>query len=158
LAILAVVAAVWWSSPGQQQERRNAALTEAAKSGDVRAVEAALDGGADVNARDADGLTPLMHAARGDRPDIADPGPTDHPEVAEVLVRRGAGVNATTDSGFAALFWAARYGHVGVAKVLVAHGADVNARDKDEVTALQWASTNRQAAVAELLKGAGAKE
>jgi ankyrin repeat protein len=149
---------VWWFSPGQQQRHRNAALIEAAQSGDVKAVEAALDAGADVNARDGDGITPLMHATRGERPEIANPASSDHPEVAELLIRRGADVNAKTDSGFAALIWAARYGHEGVAKVLITHGADVNAKDKEGMTALRWATTNQQTKVVELLKEAGAKE
>src|SRR5947209_10048596 len=100
VAVLAAAMVVWWLSPGQRQKRHNAALVEAARSGDVRAVEAALDGGANDNARDPDGITPLMHAARGDRPDIDNPAPTDRPEVAELLIKRGADVNARTNSGF----------------------------------------------------------
>jgi ankyrin repeat protein len=158
VAVVAAVFAVWWFSPGQMQKRRNAALLEAARSGDVRAVEAALDQGGDVDARDADGRPPLMHAAHGDRPEIANPAPTDHPEVTELLIKRGADVNAKTDSGFVALFWAARYGHDRVAGVLIAHGADVNTKDKDGMTALSWATTNQQAKVIELLKEAGRKQ
>jgi ankyrin repeat protein len=111
-ALAAVVAelAAWWFSPGQQQKRRNAALVEAVRAGDVKAAGAHLDGGADVNARDADGITLLMHSARGDRPDIANPATTDHAEIVELLLKRGAEVNAKTDTGFVALFWAARYG------------------------------------------------
>ena len=100
-------------SPRPAAEASERGAVDAARSGDVKAVEAALDAGADVNARDGDGITPLMHAARGDRPEIANPGPTDHPEVVELLIKRGADVNAKTDSGFVALFWAARYGHAG---------------------------------------------
>jgi ankyrin repeat protein len=150
--------AAWWFPSGQPQKRRNVALTEAARMGDVKAVEAALDDGADVNTRDADGITPLMHAARGDRPEIAKPSMTDHPEVVELLIKRGADINAKTDSGFVALFWAARYGHDRVTKVLITHGVDVNTKDKDGTTALKWASTNQQAKVVELLKEAGAKQ
>src|SRR3982751_1262827 len=89
IAVVVAAFAVWWFSPGQQQKRRTAALIEAARSGDTKAVEA-LDGGAEVNARDGDGITVLMHAARGDRPEIANPGPSDHPEVVELLIKRGA--------------------------------------------------------------------
>ena len=99
-----------------------------------------------------------MYAARGDRPEIANPTPTDHPRVVELLIERGAEVNAKTDTGFVALFWAARYGHEGVAKVLITHGADVNAKDKDGMTALKWATPNQQTKVIGLLKKAGAKE
>jgi uncharacterized protein len=158
IAVITAAGAVWWFSPGQQVKRRNAALIVAARAGDVKAVEAALDGGADVNMADADGITLLMHAARGDRPEIANPAPSDHPEMVEALIKRAANVNAKTDSGFMALFWAARYGQDRVTEVLIAHGANVNAKDKDGISALQWASTNNQATVVELLKAAGAKE
>ena len=155
---VAGLSAAWWFSAGQQQRRRNAALVEAVRAGDVKAADAALKAGADVNARDASGLTPLMHAARGDRPEITNPAPTDHPEIVELLLERGAEVGAQTNTGFVALFWAARYGHAAVTKVLIGHGADVNAKDRDGMTALRWAATNQQTKVVELLKEARAKD
>jgi ankyrin repeat protein len=158
LAVAGTALAVWWYSPGQQQKRRNATLIEAARSGDAMAAAAALDAGAAVNSRDVDGITPLMHAVRGGRPEIANPAPTDRAELVELLIKRGADVNARTDSGFVALFWAARYGHVEAAKALIDHGADVNARDKDGLTAISWASTNHQTKMVELLTTSGAKD
>jgi ankyrin repeat protein len=158
VAIAVAAVAVWWFSPSQQRKRQVDALIAGTSSGDTKAVEAALAGGADVNSRDADGITPLMHAARGKGPEIANPTPTDHPEAVELLIKRGADVNAKTGTGFVALFWAARYGHAKVAKVLIGNGADVNAKDKDGMTALKWATANKQAEVVALLQAAGAKE
>jgi ankyrin repeat protein len=122
IAVLAAAFAVWWFSPGQQQARRNAVLFAAAESGDTNAVRAAIEAGADVNARDGNGLTPLMFAAKGERPNERSPEVTDHPEVVRLLLEHGADVNATTDDGFHALFWAARYGHGEVVKVLIEKG------------------------------------
>jgi uncharacterized protein len=156
--------AVWWFSPGQQQHRRHQALLDACAAGDLSTVQDALARGTDVNARDENGITPLMVAAKGSRPDLSDPSATDHPEVVQCLVEHGAEVNAATDTGFAALLWAARYGHAKVVRVLLDKGANVNARDQDGLTALKWATTNRVASppaydqVIALLKEAGAKE
>ena len=111
IAAVSASLAIWWVSPSQRLKRQVDALIAAAISGDAKAVETALAGGVDVNCRDARGITVLMHAARGDRPKIADPTPTDHPEVVELLIKRGAEVNAKTNTGFVALFWAARYGN-----------------------------------------------
>src|SRR5690242_21732920 len=47
---------------------RTGPLFAACIAGDARAAETALGIGADVNARNHEGLTPLMLAARGDRP------------------------------------------------------------------------------------------
>lgn len=164
LAVLACALAVWWFSPGQEQGRWNAALLAAVQSGDLNAAKAAIEAGADVNIRDSGGITPLMLAAKGDRPNEKSPEATDHPNVVRLLLENGANVNATTDSGFQALFWAARYGHAEAAKVLLESGADVNAKDKDGMTAMKWATTNRSVSpphydrVISLLKKAGAKE
>lgn len=164
LAALACVFVIWWFSPGPQQGRWNAALLAAIQSGDMNAAKAAIDAGADVNVRDSSGITPLMLAAKGHRPNEKSPEATDHPDVVRLLLANGANVNATADSGFQALFWAARYGHAEVVKVLIESGADVNAKDKDGMTAMKWATTNRSVSpahydrVISLLNKAGAKE
>ena len=163
-AVSAAALAAWWFSPGQQQARRNAALFAAAGSGDTNAAKAAIEAVADVNARDGHGMTPLMVAAKGERPNERSPDVTDRPDVVRLLLERGADVNATTDEGFSALFWAVRYGHGEVAKVLIEKGADANAKDKGGATLLMWAHTNRSVSpphydrVIGLLKEAGAKE
>jgi ankyrin repeat protein len=157
LAVIPAAVAIWWFSPDQHRKRQADVLGVAATNGDVRGVDAALAAGADVNSRDSFGVTPLMLAARGRQPDITNPAATDRPEVVELLIKHGAQPNATTATGFVALFWAARYGHYKVAKVLVDAGADVNARDRDGQTALKWANTNHQSKVTALLRAAGAR-
>jgi outer membrane protein assembly factor BamB len=64
-------------------DRKRDALWAAVRAGDPKAVAAALDRGADVNARNEMGVSALWIAAGKDRPDVI-----------ELLVRRGADVNA----------------------------------------------------------------
>ncbi|MDP6306878.1 MAG: ankyrin repeat domain-containing protein [Verrucomicrobiota bacterium] len=63
-------------------------LLDAAKNGDIEAVKQHLADGADVNAKTADGTTPLHNAAV-----------YGHTEVAELLISNGADVNAIIVSG-----------------------------------------------------------
>ena len=65
-----------------------AAIHGAAMKGDVAAITAALDSGADVNAIDMVGASPLYWAAQG-----------GHLTAAKLLIERGADVNAKTNLG-----------------------------------------------------------
>jgi cytochrome c len=87
-----------------------AALHDAARSGDVFAIAAALDGGADVNADD--GGTALYIAAR-----------RGHLEAVRLLIKRGAEVNAHTKAG-TALLVAVEKSKADVIKLLLEKGAD----------------------------------
>ena len=60
----------------------------AAARGDIEAVKQHLAAGADVNAKDDDGWTPLHQAT--------DEG---HKEIVELLIAKGADVNATDEDG-----------------------------------------------------------
>jgi hypothetical protein len=90
LALLLAAAATWWFGPSQRQHRRNSALWEACTKGDLQAAQDALAAGAEPNTRDKYGITPLMYAARGDRPDMANPPATDHPAIVQLLIKSGA--------------------------------------------------------------------
>ena len=68
-------------------------IHDAAYDGDLAGVQAELDKGVDVNAKDEVESTPLHHATTK--------------EIAELLIANGANVNATTNRGTTPLDWAA---------------------------------------------------
>jgi ankyrin repeat protein len=73
--------------------------------------------GADVNAKDRYGATPLLYAAKK--------------EIAELLITKGADVNAKNSQGWTLLQKAVLNGHKEIAQLLIANGADVNAKNLD---------------------------
>lgn len=101
---------------------KRTALHWAASSGlSAEAIRALCDCGADLEARDASGWTPLMIAASAGRA-----------EVVRQLIYAGADASAANPRGQTGLHYAASKGHLDVAKVLLEEGpggADVNARD-----------------------------
>jgi ankyrin repeat protein len=96
------------------KQELNDQLYEAVRKGDAAAVTAALDHGADVNAKFRYGTTALFKAAeRGNA------------EVAKVLLDRGADVQVKdTFYGATALSWALQNDHIDVVRLLLAKGAD----------------------------------
>jgi ankyrin repeat protein len=80
-----------------------------------------------------------------------------HKEVVQLLLSKGAKVNAKTDWGDTALLNASAYGHKEVVQMLLAKGADVNIKTQNGATALSVASRNGYHEIAELLTKAGAR-
>jgi len=122
-----------------------ATLFEAVKQVDLQGVKDFLAKGADVNAKDDSGWTPLIHAAnRG------------HNEVAALLIAKGADVNAKNEGGVTTLSFAVSEGHKEIAELLIAKGADVNTKDDSGWTPLYYAARRGHKEIAELLIAAGA--
>ena len=67
----------------------------AGRDGNIEAVKQHLTAGTDVDARDAEDKTPLQHAAYW-----------GHKEIAELLIAKGADVNAKDNTGTTTLDWA----------------------------------------------------
>ncbi|MDB4712759.1 ankyrin repeat domain-containing protein [bacterium] len=103
-------------------------IWEAAKQGNLEAVKQHLADGADVNAKDKYGLTPLHHAAWQGRN-----------EIVELLIANGADVNAKDVDGGTPLHEAASDGRKEVVELLIDNGADVNVKDDRGMTPLDWA-------------------
>jgi ankyrin repeat protein len=77
------------------------ALILASTYGPAELVKTLLDAGADVNAKDVRGMTPLMLAISTDRQDAA---------LIKILLARGADVNAKSNAGETAADWARKSG------------------------------------------------
>ena len=93
-----------------------APIHNAAKEGDVPAITAALEAGADVNGSDG-WATPLWYAAR-----------RGHEDAAKLLIARGADVNLTTKSSGSPLLGAIERKSGVLVKLLLASGADPKAK------------------------------
>ncbi len=95
-------------------------LLEAVHEGTVEIVKMLIERGADINGKNAGGVTPLMLATmRGDK------------ELVSLLIDKGADVNAKSSSNWTALFIAASHGYTEIAKMLLDKGIDVNIKDRD---------------------------
>src|SRR5215471_20418353 len=102
---------------GNQREARPIAaeLVTAIRNGDVRVVRQLLDNGSDVNARDAEGNTPLILASF-----------YASPECLELLIEKGADVNSVNKAGVTPLVRAAT--DYEKTRLLVVAGANVRVR------------------------------
>ena len=154
-------------------------LPELVELGQRDAALRALEDGADVDARGADGATALLWAAHhGDaelvaallarkaNPDVAnDYGVTAlaaaaveaDAKIIGALLEAGADVESPNAEGQTALMVVARTGRVDAARLLLEHGAKVNAVEGfGGQTALMWAAAQKQPAMIRLLLEHGA--
>jgi cytohesin len=135
-------------------------MLDAVEAGDLVRVKALVEAKSElVNARDEEGMTPLLFVARDGRAKLA-----------AFLITHGADIEATDDDWKdTPLGWAVFYGRKEVAEVLLAKGANVNHRiaTGDSLLSLalagekgewaQWSSATKEKyrALAELLRQHG---
>lgn len=99
-------------------------LHAAAFTGDLGALRQALERGADPEAVDATGATPLIVAVTFDRP-----------EVVLALLEAGAAVDRPNAEGSTPLHIAALFGRMEILRILLEHGADRSLRTGSGATA-----------------------
>jgi ankyrin repeat protein len=116
-----------------------AAITYAAARGFAGIVRRLLDAGVDARFRYGNALTALMWAA-GHEDGV---GVQAAESVVDLLLSRGAEVDAVDDRGRTALMMAAELGHAELVEMLIGRGADQTARDKSGKTALDLAADER---------------
>ena len=122
-------------------------IHRAAWEGDIKAIEQQLAAGKDVDAKDdLYGDTPLLWAAG-----------LGHKGVVEMLITKGADVNAKADGGWTPLHYATGGNDMEIVELLIDKGADINAKNaRDQITPLHWAAWRGHKEVTELLIAKGA--
>jgi len=118
-----------WPNP-QSPTGPDTALLKAIETKDVNAVALALEAGADVQAHNARGFTPL-HVATN----------TGAIGIMSALLEAGADPDAPTLEGLKGtpLMWATGSDNLAIGELLVKHGATINLADKYGDHALNWA-------------------
>ena len=131
---------------GELNADSQAYLFIAAYENDIKAVQWLIANGAEVNAKDNDGDTPLHWAAF-----------QNSSEAAAVLLANGAEVNAKENDGETPLHWAASQNSSEAAAALLANGAEVNAKENDDWTPLHFAARSNSPEAAAVLVSNGAE-
>lgn len=144
----ALLAASSLSAPASlpSPERRQELLFEAARLGRTDIIEPLIKLGADVNAHDKRGFTPLILAAYAGQM-----------ETAEALIAAGADAcKPDANQGNTAQMGVAFKGEDAIAARLLKAGCDINARNKAGQTALMMAALFNRSNQIEMLLAAGA--
>ena len=138
------------SQPHDDPDEGLTTLHYTARSGLVELAERAIELGADVNAKDPRGRTPLHYAAN-------EPyyyaNSERNLEMVEFLLKAGADVNAKDNEGATPLHYAAINDATKLVEVLLKAGANANEKTHSGITPLEVAIHANSSATVEVLIG-----
>lgn len=166
------------AAAGAAAAAEETSLADAAEQGQARLVRSLLADGADVDARQVDGMTALHWAAYHDALDtgrllvaagadvnaanrygvsaLALAATNGNADFVRLLLDADADPNAALRGGETVLMTAARTGSLAAVEALLAAGADPDARERRDQTALMWAVAEGHLAIVDALLAAGA--
>ena len=118
------------------------ALFNAVEKGDLRAAKNAIINGANLNAKNNWLRTPLHVVTGGDSAWVKHKEIPNRKEITELLISKGADVNARDQNRQTPLIGAAKLGYEGICKLLISKGANVNAL-ANPVSFFVWNNGNK---------------
>ena len=147
---------------GHSEYKERVAIFLAVEDGDIEAVSEALEEGVDVNSRVGEitryegsnkfsieeGDNTPLHWAINEEVNY---------QIVELLIEKGADVNAVGELETTPLHLAAYWDHKDIAELLINNGADVNAEGKQGETPFDSASFAKNDEISELLRNHGGK-
>ena len=117
-------------------------LHDAVRTKKTDAINILLKHGADINAQDNNGNTPLFTAIRR----------SANSKVIDILLKHNADVNIANNAGQTPIFIAASRGHINTVEKLIESGADVNIKDADGETPLTIVRSKQEEYIHEYMK------
>lgn len=112
-----------------QQKHADSLLLSAALHGNVKDIKTAILLGANVNAINENGDSPLNMVSK-----------LSYEFLVRYFIELGAHVNTANNNRITPLHWGVEYNNVEIVKLLLKKGADLNARDGINETPLHWAA------------------
>jgi ankyrin repeat protein len=136
-----------WPDSWVQKNKKSSALVEQNSRCRTAIIEMLLDHGANTEAVDEEGRTPLLITS------FAGSDEVDRVAIVDMLLQHGANTEAVDKEGKTPLILALHQKHQGIVDILIDHGANVNAKDHlqrnslniiaadDESSSRDWSST-----------------